>query len=137
MLDTLASPLVWSYIFHVLAASGWTGSVLYVVVAVVPVARRGDLTHDGFVTTVDGLLQLTRLTGVVLPATGLYQIYRLYPLDRLVGSQTGWLVVSMAGLWTLTNGLVEMGVLRMRRATGDVSLATYFVERFTTCAAIP
>jgi hypothetical protein len=129
--DTLSSPLVWSYLLHVVAAGGWTGSVLYVVLAVLPVARRGNLTQDGFVTTVDGLLQLTRLTGVVLPVTGLYQIHRLYSLDRLLGTPTGWVVVSMAVLWTLTNGLVEMGVLRVRSATGDVSLATYFVERFT------
>ena len=51
-------------------------------------------------------------------------------LPRLVGTPRGYLVVGMAVLWTLMNGAVELGVLRMRTVDGDVNLGRYLAEGF-------
>lgn len=123
---------VWlvSYVSHVLSGALWTGSVCYVAAFVVPTARRGGLSRAAFERTVDGVLQITRLTGVVLPITGGYQLWRLYGVETLLSTPRGWLVLVMGIAWGLTNGLVELGVLAVSREIGEVSLATYFLERF-------
>lgn len=126
-LVALSSLWTVSVVAHVVSAAVWTGGLVYAAVVGLPAAAD---SRDSFVRQTDGLLQLTRLTGVVLPATGLYQVWVAYPLPALVGTPRGHLVVVMALLWGLANGAVELGVLRIRRAVGTVSLVTYFAERF-------
>lgn len=125
-LVTLPSLWTVSVVAHVVSAAVWTGGLVYAAVVGLPAAD----ARDSFVRQTDGLLQLTRLTGVVLPATGLYQVWVAYPLPALFGTPRGHFVVVMALLWALANGTVEVGVLRIRRAVGTVSLVTYFAERF-------
>lgn len=77
-------------------------------------------------------MQTTRITGVVLPLTGGYQILELYPLSRLLETPRGHLVLAMVALWGLMNGLVELGVYRMRVADDSgMGFARHTVERFT------
>jgi len=78
----------------------------------------------------DRLLRVTRWTGVVLPITGLYQIWVLYPWDRLVGTVDGWLVLSMFGLWGLLNGVIELSVFVMRKEADPVGYGTFVQEGF-------
>jgi hypothetical protein len=126
-----AGLLTLSYVVHVVAAAFWTGAVLYGVYAVLPPALAGDLPPAGFERTVDGLLRVTRWTGLALPATGLYQIWVLYPLPRLVGTTRGHLVLAMLALWTVMNGVVETGVYRMLTDDGAaVGVGTYVAEGF-------
>jgi uncharacterized membrane protein len=126
---TLALTL--SYVVHVVAAAFWTGAVLYAVYAVFPAALAGESSPAGFERHVDGLLRVTRWTGLALPITGLYQLWVLYPLPRLFGSTRGWLVLAMLGLWTVMNGVVETGVYRMRALDGDApGVGTYMAEGF-------
>ena len=86
------------YVVHVLSALFWVGAVLYVAYALVTVPDDAvDATGVGL--ALDKLLRGTRWTGVALPVTGLYQVWALYPVDRLVGMTRGHLVVGMFLLW--------------------------------------
>jgi uncharacterized membrane protein len=121
-----------SYLLHVLSGAFWTGAALYVAYAVFPAARAGDLRAPAFERSVDGLLRVTRWTGLVLPATGLYQIWILYPLDALFGTTRGHLVLAMFALWGVMNGLLEVGIYRMQTAAGPApGFGTYMAEGFS------
>jgi len=127
----MALVLPLSYIVHVASAALWTGGVIYAVYAVLPAASTGDLSPAAFERSVDGLLQVTRWTGVALPLTGAYQLWLRYPLPRLFGTTAGHLVLGMAALWTVMNGLIELGVYRMCQAHGDPpGLGAYFTRGF-------
>jgi uncharacterized membrane protein len=120
--------LALSYVVHVLAALLWIGAVLYVAYTLVP-AGGGAVGADGLGLALDRLLAVTRWTGVALPVTGLYQVWALYPLDRLLGTTRGHLVVGMFLLWGAMNGLLELGVYRARTVDGTgLSLRTYMAE---------
>ena len=124
-----------SYVVHVVSAAFWTGGVLYAAYAVFPPARDGDVGPAAFERSVDGLLGVTRWTGLALPATGAYQIWVLYPLPALFGTTRGHLVLGMLALWGTMNGLLELGVYRMRTAdaNGDgdpPGVGRYMAERF-------
>jgi len=123
--------LIGSYVVHVASAVLWVGATLYAAYAVFPPARAGHLSVPAFERAVDGLLQATRWTALALPVTGLYQIWVLYPLDRLFGTTAGWLVVAMLGLWGLMNGVLETGVYRMRTAGGEsLGVGRYMQEGY-------
>jgi uncharacterized membrane protein len=123
-----------SYLLHVLAAGFWTGAVLFVAYILVSDAGRDVVSRDAYVVQMDRLLRVTRWTGVVLPTTGLYQMWVLYPWDRLVGTVDGWLVLSMLGLWGVLNGVIELGVFVMRREADPVGYGTFLQEGFPTDA---
>ncbi|WP_241658351.1 copper resistance protein CopD [Halorubrum sp. BOL3-1] len=78
------------------------------------------------------LLMVTRWTGVALPVTGAYLVWALYrPIDLLTGTPRGWAVLAMLSLWGVMNGLVEIGILRMRREVDpDIGLGRYMAEGF-------
>jgi uncharacterized membrane protein len=123
--------LALSFAVHVAAAALWTGAVLYAAYAVLPAARAGDYGPAAFESAVDGLLRVTRWTGLALPLTGVYQAWRLYPLDALLGTTRGHLVLAMALLWTVMNGVVEAGAYRMRTHGGaSVGVGEYVAEGF-------
>lgn len=123
--------LLGSYVVHVAAAVLWVGATLYAAYTVFPSARRGHLSVPAFERAVDGLLQTTRWTGVALPITGAYQIWVLYPLDRLFGTTAGWLVVAMLALWGAMNTVLEIGIYRMRTAEGEsLGFGTYMQEGY-------
>lgn len=125
-----------SYVLHVGAATFWLGATLYAQYAVVPAATAGRLGPAAFVGQMDRLLGVTRWTGLVLPLTGGYQLWRLYSLESLLGTREGWLVLAMLGLWGGMNTAVELGVLAMRResGSGSVGLGQYLTEGFPATA---
>lgn len=126
-----SASLTLSYVVHVVSAGFWTGSVLYAAYTVFPVARAGDLPVAAFERHVDGLLQVTRWTGLTLPLTGAYQLWVLYPLPRLTGTTAGHLVLGMLALWGVMNGLLELGVYRMRTAGDEpLDVGSYLSEGF-------
>ncbi|MFC7186776.1 copper resistance protein CopD [Halorubrum yunnanense] len=124
--------LTTAFVLHVLSGALWTGATLYVVYATLPRAADGTLGRDAFVDAAHRLLMITRWTGVVLPATGGYMVWALYrPLGLLTASVRGWAVVAMLSLWGIMNGLVELGVLRMRREVDpEIGWGTYMAEGF-------
>jgi uncharacterized membrane protein len=128
----MALALTLSYVVHVVSAAFWTGGVLYAAYAVFPPALTGDLSPAAFERHVDGLLRVTRWTGLALPVSGVYQVWLLYPLPRLLGTTAGYLVLGMAALWTLMNGVVELGVYRMRQLHGDPpGIGAYMARGFS------
>jgi hypothetical protein len=124
--------LTTAFALHVLSGALWTGATLYVVYATLPRATDGTLGRDAFVDAAHRLLMITRWTGVVLPVTGAYMVWTLYaPLTLLTASARGWAVLAMLSLWGVMNGLVELGVLRMRReVTPGIGWGEYMVEGF-------
>lgn len=130
----MTSLLIVSYVLHVIAAAFWTGAVLYGVYALFPAASAGTVGREGFVDGVDKLLRVTRYTGVVLPITGGYQLWVLYPPELLFETTQGHLVLGMIALWGLLNGVIELGVLRTRRLCDDVGVGRYLVEGFPQTA---
>lgn len=127
--------LTLSYVVHVVSAAFWTGAVLFVAYTTLPAARGGELSVAGFERTVDGLLRVTRWTGLALPITGAYQIWVLYPLPRLFGTTRGHLVLGMLALWGLMNTAIEVGVYRMQASDGDgPGLSQYMAEGFSLAA---
>lgn len=125
--------LTTAYILHVISAAFWTGATLYVVYAVLPAARTGQLAPESFTAQLHRLLLITRWTGLVLPVTGAYMIWVLYtPLDALVETQRGLAVLAMLGLWGIMNTLIEVGVLQTRRLVDDPGMATYMADGFPT-----
>jgi uncharacterized membrane protein len=116
-----------SYVVHVLSALFWIGAVLFVAYLYLPGRTDGTPVDLGW--TLDRLLRVTRWTGVALPVSGLYQIWVLYPIARLLGSTRGHLVLGMFLLWGIMNGLVEVGVYRARTVDGSrPSLGAYMAE---------
>lgn len=124
--------LATAFAVHVLSGALWTGAALYVVYAVLPRAADGTLGPAAFADAVHRLLMITRWTGVALPATGAYLIWRLYtPLELLTTTGRGWAVLAMLSLWGAMNGLVELGVLRMRREVDpSIGWGAYMAEGF-------
>ena len=125
-----------AYAAHVLSGAFWTGAVLFVVYAVLPRAREGTLSRESFADAAHRLLMITRWTGVALPVTGAYLVWLLYgSVDALIATPRGWAVLAMLSLWGVMNGLVETGVLRMRRELDpEVGWGQYMAEGFPTTA---
>ena len=128
--------LTTAFVLRVLSGALWTGATLYVVYATLPRAADGTLGRDAFVDAAHRLLMITRWTGVVLPVTGAYMIWALYaPLELLTASVRGWAVLAMLSLWGIMNGLVEAGVLRMRREVDPgIGWGTHMAEGFPISA---
>ena len=124
--------LATAFVLHVLSGALWTGATLYVVYATLPRATDGTLGRAAFVDAAHRLLMITRWTGVVLPVTGAYMAWRLYaPVEALATTPRGWAVLAMLSLWGVMNGLVELGVLRMRREVDpDLGWGRYVAEGF-------
>jgi len=119
-----------SVVLHVAAGALWTGATLQFAFATLRPARAGRLGREAFVAGLDDLLTTTRWTGLVLPLTGAYQAWALYDLAALFGTPRGHLVLAMAALWGAMNGVIELGVLRVRRAVDPVGPVAYLREGF-------
>lgn len=124
--------LTTAFVFHVVSGALWTGATLYVVYATLPRASDGVLGRDAFVDAAHRLLMITRWTGIVLPVTGAYMIWVLYrPLTLLTATPRGWAVIAMLSLWGVMNGVIELGVLRMRREVDPaIGWGAYMAEGF-------
>ena len=101
----LLNPVMWT--LHVGFAILWTGSVLFVAVAVYPAALRGDIAGDALAAIVDRLRWITRIAAVAFVVSGGHMAGTLYTADSLTGTGRGHLVLTMLALWFVTTGLVE------------------------------
>ena len=111
----MAVALTAAYVVHAVFAALWTGGIVFVAYAVLPVGLSGDIDPDVLERAVGKLSVLTRTAALVLPITGGYQIWRLYwPPEALVAGPRGHLVLTMVALWVVTTGLVEVAGARMR-----------------------
>jgi uncharacterized membrane protein len=109
---------VTAYVLHAVFAGLWTGSVLFVTLGVVPLARAGTLNAAPLESVTGRLSTLTRASAVVFVVTGVYMgVARSYTTDTLTSSTTGYLVVSMVVLWFVLTGLVEVATSKLRDGT--------------------
>ncbi|MWV63326.1 transporter [Halorubrum sp. JWXQ-INN 858] len=101
----LIHAVMWS--LHVGFAVLWTGSVLFVTVAVLPPATRGEIGADALASLVGRLRWITRIAAVAFLVTGGHMAGTLYTVETLTGTGRGHLVLTMLALWFLATGLVE------------------------------
>ena len=102
----IINPAMWS--LHVGFAILWTGSVLFVVLAVYPSALRGDIAGDALAAIVERLRWITRIAALAFLVSGGHMAGTLYTVDSLTGTGRGHLVLTMLALWFVTTGLVEV-----------------------------
>ena len=103
----IVNPVMWS--LHVGFAVLWTGSVLFVALAVLPPALRGDVDGGVLEGIVGRLRWITRVGALVFLASGGHMAGTLYTFESLTGTGRGHLVLTMIALWFLITGLVEVG----------------------------
>ncbi len=100
-------------ILHVLFAGLWTGSVLFVVGAVLPAASSGSISAPAMSTITTRLAWLTRISAIVFVATGGHLAGTRYTAESLFSTGRGQLVVAMLLLWLVLTALVEIGCKRL------------------------
>ena len=112
-------------VVHVLFAGLWTGSVLFVVGAVLPASTAGSISAAAMETVSSRLSWLTRISAVVFVATGGHLAGTGYTAESLFSTGRGQLVVVMLVLWFVLTGLVEIGCKRLggSAAAADVDTA--------------
>lgn len=108
-----------SYIVHGVFAALWTGSVLFVAAAVLPLAMDGDLTPEAFGSIVSKLQWVTRGSAVLLFVTGGHLAGTLYTAESLTGSGNGHLVLTMLALWLGLAAVVEIGSAKAQRGVSE------------------
>ena len=103
---SIIDAIMWSV--HVGFAVLWTGSVLFVALAVVPPATRGDIGGDALTAVVGRLRWITRIAALAFLASGGHMAGTLYSVETLTSTGRGHLVLTMLALWFLITGLVEV-----------------------------
>lgn len=106
-----------SYATHSLFAGLWTGSVLFVTLAVLPLARDGKMNASPLETVAGKLTTVSRVSAFVLFATGSHMAAVRYTGESLTGTQGGYLVITMIVLWLSLIALVEVGTSRLTDGT--------------------
>lgn len=97
---------------HLLVAAGWTGSVGFVTLAVLPLARNGGLNATPLERLIDRLRFTSRLGAVLMLLSGGYLVWEYYTVDRLTETTDGHVVLGMILLWLVLTALVEVGAGR-------------------------
>jgi len=97
------------YAVHLLFAGVWTGSVVFMTVAVLPIAHDGTVNAEPLVPVVGRLRTVSRASAAVLFLTGGHLAGQFYTVESLTGSTRGYLVIAMLVLWLALAALVEIG----------------------------
>ena len=105
------------YVVHLLFAALWTGSVLFVAYAVLPLGRDGDLNAAPLDAIAGKLKLVSRASAALLFLTGGHMAAYAYTVESLTGSPRGHLVLTMLGLWFVLAGLVEVGASKLTNGT--------------------
>ena len=111
-------------ILHVLFAGLWTGSVLFVVGAVLPAASAGSISSTAMSTMTTRLAWLTRISALVFVATGGHLAGTRYTSETLFSTGRGQLVVAMLVLWLVLTALVEIGCKRLGGSDAPANVQT-------------
>ncbi|AFZ73482.1 hypothetical protein [Natronobacterium gregoryi] len=98
---------------HLVFASVWAGSVVYVAFVVLPLARDGAFTSTAPLETIASkLTTISRVSALVLLLTGGHLAGTRYSSESLFGTINGQLVLVMVLLWLALAALVEIGSKR-------------------------
>ncbi|KYH25485.1 hypothetical protein HAPAU_21570 [Halalkalicoccus paucihalophilus] len=98
---------------HLGFAGLWVGSVVFLTVAVLPLARDGAFDAAPLETVTSRLQWISRISALALFASGGHLAGTRYTVDSLTGSAPGYLVLTMLALWFLLALLVELGSKRL------------------------
>lgn len=98
---------------HQVFAAVWVGSVVFMTVGVLPLAKEGHLAPEPVEMASGTLRTVSRLSAVVLLLTGGHMAASFYTTDSLTGSVSGWLVLAMVALWLALIGLIEVSGSRL------------------------
>ncbi|WP_336133533.1 transporter [Natronomonas amylolytica] len=107
------------YIVHTAFAALWSGSVLFVAAAVLPLAMDGDLAPEAFGSIVSKLQWVTRGSAALLFISGGHLAGTLYDVESLTGSGNGHLVLAMLALWLGLAAVVEIGSAKAHRGVDE------------------
>ena len=99
---------------HLLVGGLWTGSVLFFALAVLPTARSGDIRATSFESIIGRLTMGSRVSALLMFATGGHLAGTRYTVGTLFGSGRGHLVLTMLALWLVLTALVEIGQSRAK-----------------------
>lgn len=109
---------VTAYVLHSVFAGLWTGSILFMTLGVLPLARAGSL-NAGPLHTVAGRFKIISRTSVLLLLiTGSHMAAARYTRETLTGTDAGYLVLSMLALWLFTAGAVEVAASKLTDGSG-------------------
>ena len=107
------------YTVHTAFAALWSGSVLFVVAAVLPLAMNADVSPEAFGSVVSKLQWVTRVSALLMLLTGGHLAGTGYTVESLTGSPRGYLVLTMVALWLGLAATIEIGSARAQRGVDD------------------
>lgn len=108
-----------SRLAHLVFSAIWAGSVVYVALVVLPLARDGAFNSTKPLEVLSQRVTLiSRVSAVVLLLTGGHLAGTIYSFDgdtgpALFGTTAGQLVIAMIVLWLALAALVEIGSKRL------------------------
>lgn len=97
------------YAVHLLFGAVWAGAVVFATLAVLPLARDGVANAEPLARVVGKLRTLSRVSAVVVLASGGHLAGTGYTVGSLTGTTRGHLVLGMVALWFVLTVLVEVG----------------------------
>jgi len=105
-----------SHVLYALFLGLWAGTVLFVVLSVLPLARRGSLDAAPLRSLSSSLARVSRLSALVVLLAGLHVAFVRDIGDSLTGTG-GLLALVTLGPWLVLAGTVEIGMGRLREGT--------------------
>jgi len=119
---TLADVLVAG--LHLLFAALWTGSVLFLTLAVLPIARDGTLDSEPLDRLTARFAWIARAGALMTLLTGAHRAVTLYSVDGLLETTQGHLVLGMVVLWLALAALSEIAAARLSAGTAEDKVRT-------------
>lgn len=98
---------------HLGFAGLWVGSVIFLTVAILPLAREGAFDAAPLEVVTSRLQWISRASALLLFISGGHLAGTRYTVDLLFDSTQGYLVLAMLALWFLLALLVELGSKRL------------------------
>ncbi|SDJ80734.1 hypothetical protein SAMN05216226_109162 [Halovenus aranensis] len=98
-----------AWVAHSLFSGVWTGSVLFLALAVLPLARDGSLNAAPLESLVGKVKTISRVSALAMLLTGGHMAGTKYTSESLFETESGWLVLTMVTFWFLLMATVEVG----------------------------
>lgn len=101
---------------HLVVGAIWIGSVAFMTLAILPLARDGDLARDPFESAVSTLVRISRIGALLMLISGghLMGTGQYFDTDVLFDTSRGLAMLSMVLLWLVLIVLIEISTRRIR-----------------------